>query len=245
MTNFNDTSSKSDKISHHGYERFYPLFLNQFQQEPCNILEIGMHEEDSIVLWREYLPDAHIHGIDIAHYQSKQGVTMHQIDQSNPNQLSEFSAGKANQFSIILDDGSHVPKHQILTLKNLWNTLRPGGIYIIEDIETSWWGKSSIYNYDFDSAELNLIEYFNNIPTLINREFSSVSSKESWMKEIDLISFGQNCIILQKCTEGSRTKLDRNYRFKSRIGQRSSRRRTIAMKHTIFKWVGNKIGYNS
>ena len=244
MKQFSSTSSKSDKIHHHGYDRFYPFFLNQFQQKSCDILEIGMHEEESVILWREYLPDAQIHGIDILKYESKPGVTMHEVDQSNPTQLSEFAAGKTNQFSIILDDGSHVPHHQTLTIEILWNTLKPGGIYIIEDIETSWWGKSEIYGYKFNSTQINLIDYFKNLPSLINREFSSYRSKQNWMKEIDLISYGQNCIILQKCTEYSATKLNRNYRFKDSIQARSWSRQLIGMKQRLFLQIGNKLGLN-
>merc|ERR1719510_2493776 len=35
------------------------------------------------------------------------------------------------------DDGSHYPGHQIISFQQLWPKLRPGGLYVIEDIETS------------------------------------------------------------------------------------------------------------
>lgn len=158
MRNFSETGSGSDKISHHGYDRFYPLFLDQFRNQEIELLEIGMYAGESVRLWRECLPKAKLSGIDISYYESKGYIQMYQVDQSSKYELSEFARDKTQKFSVILDDGSHVPEHQILTFEMLWPTLKPGGVYIIEDIETSWWGRSEIYNYRFNSNKINVIE---------------------------------------------------------------------------------------
>ena len=58
-------------------------------------------------------------------------------------------------FDIIIDDGSHVPWHQIFTLESIFHTwLKPGGLYIIEDLETSYWDapRARIYGYDILDA---------------------------------------------------------------------------------------------
>ena len=44
-----------------------------------------------------------------------------------------------NRYDIIIDDGSHVPQHQITSLACLLPALNPGGLYIIENVETSYW----------------------------------------------------------------------------------------------------------
>ncbi len=44
-----------------------------------------------------------------------------------------------NRYDIIIDDGSHVPQHQIISLACLLRALNPGGLYIIEDLKTSYW----------------------------------------------------------------------------------------------------------
>ena len=50
--------------------------------------------------------------------------------------LLEKLEGK--KVELIVDDGSHVPEHQILSFNFLFkNLLSPGSTYIIEDIETS------------------------------------------------------------------------------------------------------------
>ena len=47
-------------------------------------------------------------------------------------------------FDIIIDDGSHVVSHQIASFNALFDeALKPGGIYMVEDLETSYWGHRS------------------------------------------------------------------------------------------------------
>ena len=72
-------------------------------------------------------------------------------DQSDAEFLKKMMADVGKQFDIIVDDGSHVPWHQIFTFETIFKTwLKPGGIYVIEDIETSYWNShnAKIYGYD-------------------------------------------------------------------------------------------------
>jgi len=198
MKKFEDTSSSSDKIWKHGYQRFYPTFLDKYQEHECELLEIGVHQEESIQLWKEYLPKSNISGIDIDVYSSSAHVTMYQLDQSKQDELLDFAKSKHETFDIILDDGSHVPDHQLLTLKTLWPCLKEGGTYIIEDIETSYWKKSSIYGYKFDARKVNTIESMKKIIDEINLKFSLSKKNKGFESDVESISFGENCIILIK-----------------------------------------------
>ena len=42
-------------------------------------------------------------------------------------------------WDIIIDDGSHVPYHQVFSFFCLWKAVVPGGLYVIEDLETNYW----------------------------------------------------------------------------------------------------------
>jgi demethylmacrocin O-methyltransferase len=58
-----------------------------------------------------------------------------QCDQSSEASLKEaieIVGGKP--FDLIVDDGSHIPDHQILTAKMLLPLLSPDGFYVIEDV---------------------------------------------------------------------------------------------------------------
>ena len=178
-------------------------------------------------LWMEYLPKAHIHGIDIKKFKSSDRITMHQLDQSNSDQLSQFAKEYNNHFEFIIDDGSHVPEHQILTLRKLWRCLKEGGVYIIEDIETNYWGKSEIYGYQFDSRSPNLFDFLHDAPHHINAEFNgSLNRPHDIFDELETIGFGHNCIILEKKREAYKEFYDRNYRLKHLHNFRSWKIRT-------------------
>ncbi len=48
-------------------------------------------------------------------------------------------AKKYGAFDVIIDDGSHVCKHQYASFNCLFEHLKSGGIYIVEDVCTSYW----------------------------------------------------------------------------------------------------------
>jgi|AntAceMinimDraft_1070359.scaffolds.fasta_scaffold22263_2 hypothetical protein len=74
-------------------------------------------------------------------------------DQSDVEFLRKMKEdlGEAERFDVIIDDGSHVPWHQIFTLETIFDTwLKPGGLYVIEDIETSYWTSPEAKSYGYD-----------------------------------------------------------------------------------------------
>jgi hypothetical protein len=52
-------------------------------------------------------------------------------DQSNQNDLAKL---KTKNYDIIIDDGSHISEHQQISFKELWESVKPGGYYVIEDL---------------------------------------------------------------------------------------------------------------
>lgn len=219
--------TNSDKISHHGYHRFYPWFLNHLRGENINLLEIGIDRTESLKLWNGYFDSVNLHGIDIDEKEfSEAKVTLHKIDQSNASELENFVATVGIKFDVILDDGSHVPEHQILTINKLWELVKPGGIYIIEDIETSYWKKSNIYGYRFNARKRGIMSEFSKLIDAINSEYSKYKNPNSLTmnvsQEVEMITFAQNCIILVKKDYQNFSQFyDRHYRLEGKINYRS------------------------
>ena len=60
---------RTDKVTHHGYHRFYPRFLEHMRSVEVSgggaMLEIGIDRTFSLSMWLEYFSHAHIYGLDI------------------------------------------------------------------------------------------------------------------------------------------------------------------------------------
>jgi hypothetical protein len=132
---------KTDKSSiGHNYAVRYDTILYPYRELFTNVLEIGVHEGGSHKMWEEYFPNAIIHGMDIkpeCKACESERIKIAIADQGNKDQLLEM--GKLGPFDLIVDDGSHLYEHQILTFKVLFPFLKQGGIFIVEDVLTSYW----------------------------------------------------------------------------------------------------------
>ena len=235
-------ASKSDKINHHGYHRIYPWFLKHFKDGDIRLLEIGVHETESMRLWPAYFKKVFVHGLDIDEKKfDGPNVKIHQVDQSSEDQLKEFARGIGEQFDIMIDDGSHVPSHQILTLETLWGLLAPGGVYIVEDIETSYWGKSHIYGYEFNAnrAEANFISYAMKAVDAVNSEFCGSDTftrqPSKVYEEVEMVTFAHNCVIIVKKDVGSFSEYyGRDYHLSRKINSLSLYSRTVNFVRQLF-----------
>ena len=90
-------------------------------------------------MWDDFFthPDAQIYGADIV---KKGGIDENRIiqaDQGNYNDLLKLQ--QKGPWNVVVDDGSHLPEHQLLTFRRLFPSITPGGLYIIEGTETSYW----------------------------------------------------------------------------------------------------------
>jgi hypothetical protein len=141
----------TDKSSaHHDYLRHYEAHLGLLIEPIQSLLEIGVFDGASLKTWHEFLPDARITGVDIdPRCKEFEGpnVAVELRDQSDVSHLTEIGI-KHGPFDVIIDDGSHIWSHQILTFETLFPFVRSGGLYICEDIDTSYGNHMSVYGHD-------------------------------------------------------------------------------------------------
>lgn len=212
---FKHVMDLSDKGTHHGYERFYyPLFCDMFDK-PVRLLEIGVENGNSMKIWDRLFKNAnHLYGIGYKNYQQNykevvaNNMTLFMGDQSDTKFLNNFVQDSGGNFDFVIDDGSHVPSHIVKSFDYLWDQVNPGGYYIIEDIETSYWRKDTgLYGYSF-KHEGSTVDYFKNKIDEINNEFRGQPSID-----IACVSFVQNMIIIQKTDKRHAPYMNRKYRF--------------------------------
>jgi hypothetical protein len=135
----------------HGYTLLYELLLSNRRLEALNFCEIGLcrggpEVEDgaiertvealpSVAMWHSYLPNAQLFGVDISDFSSFETDWFKFIQADCGDEMQLQKVVDLNvEFDVILDDGSHAAFHQQQTFLSLFPTLKPGGLFIIEDM---------------------------------------------------------------------------------------------------------------
>jgi hypothetical protein len=134
-------TDKAVDVEQRSFIRVYELLLEHRRLDELRLLEIGVFEGASLRTWRDYLPNTAIAGADInpsAAELRSEGFTIFIGDQADPGFLADLAAN--GPYDVVIDDGSHRSEHQIMTLRSIWPVVAPGGVYVIEDIHTSYLG---------------------------------------------------------------------------------------------------------
>lgn len=147
----------------HGFTEFYFDYYKGLKH-PI-ILEIGVFHGASIKMYNEFFNgDCEIYCIDIDKKcdVSRLGNNIHfyLVDQGNEKQLSDFVSNLGDvKFDIILDDGSHIINHQMLTYLHLRKLLKEEGMYIMEDLHANF-GEIWPYNANVKTTTLDFFTKF-------------------------------------------------------------------------------------
>ena len=132
----------------HGYTPFYHALFAPIRERVERLLEIGVGVPDvmtgvpgyergaSLRMWRDYFPNARVHGIDVRHDAlfEDERITTSLCDQSRPDELEALARRFERPFDIVIDDGSHAIEDQIVSAASLVPHVAPRGIYVIEDV---------------------------------------------------------------------------------------------------------------
>jgi hypothetical protein len=104
---------------------------------------VGLYESrsagGSLPVWRDYLLRSKIVGIDLHPKEFALGrrVAFAQADQNNPEQLQAV-VDEHGAPDVVIDDGSHIGRHIVASFRHLWPLVRSGGLYVVEDLSTSY-----------------------------------------------------------------------------------------------------------
>lgn len=151
----------------HNYCPHYEQYLARRRHDPLTLLELGVWKGASLRMWREYFPNATITGLDrdaptdnkLARAVDKRSggnvawnprpaskivtITGDQNDETTINLAALYGP-----FDVIIDDASHISSKTIASFRLLWPHLAPGGLYVVEDLQTSY----DVANYGNDEA---------------------------------------------------------------------------------------------
>lgn len=133
-----------------GYTQIYTTYFDPIRTNNLNIFEIGICDGCSLKTWEEYFDNSQVYGIDLAE-EGCMRISSSLINSLNRGRIHTFIADQGNreslklamdhfgvEYDIILDDGHHFQSPQQVSLGFLFKYIKPGGMYIVEDIITPW-----------------------------------------------------------------------------------------------------------
>jgi len=126
------------KIQAHGYGNFYEKYFDKIKNKNLNILEIGSFYGNASASLFFYFKNSFLYAADIFpdlfRYKSTR-VDNFFVDSSNEVSLEKNIINIPIMFDIIIEDASHSFKDQIISLFLLFKKIKPGGLFIIEELD--------------------------------------------------------------------------------------------------------------
>jgi len=183
------SSSRLNYLIH--YERYFKEFINR----PIKLLEIGIKKGSSLLMWNEYFPSSVICGMDISKGScnntelKEKGIKTFLGDQGKIEDLNRLWK-EYGPFDVVIDDGSHVWKHQIDTFHTIFPKMSNGGLFILEDLHTSQLPEQYSKGY-----KVNPLDYLLKLAKLYNvfhirKCYPKIKEQSNkYVELIDFISF--------------------------------------------------------
>lgn len=183
----------------HGFSEIYDDYLVAKRDETAKVLEIGIDRGGSLRMWRDYFPNAFIHGIDVQTWQffEEDRIKTHFANQSSKTELEHVISKTGTNIDLIVDDGSHDVIYQQISFGVLFKHLKKGGIYIIEDLHTSFldeWLKNHNFDSDYDYTAYNVVSKFKSTGKLQTPYISEEDKKyiEDNVQKIELYDINED-----------------------------------------------------
>lgn len=201
-----------DKAGHHEYCGHYQKHFERFADKPIKLLELGIGGYDfkdrggaGLKTWSEFFSKGQIYGLDI---HDKSGIQLpartkiFKGSQADGDFLLKMMSEIGNP-EIIIDDASHMNVLTIMSFKHLFPWVKPGGIYVIEDIESSWWtehgfdGVSDPWDYNTPTSVNLARDLVTNVnaPRYVHADWAALPIEQY---PIASIHFYPNLVIFEK-----------------------------------------------
>lgn len=198
----------TDKWNAHWYAQHYERHLGGFRKRShFNLLEIGIGGNEnpeeggnSLRMWKRYFPRANIYGLDLF---DKKAHEQHRIKTFRGSQNDivclQNLAKEIGVLDVIIDDGSHQNEHVLTTFNVLFPLLAEGGVYAVEDAQTSYWPEYGGNNVDLNRTD-TIVGYFKSLIDGLNlQEMRNSNRPRSALDEaITAVHFYHSLIFIEK-----------------------------------------------
>lgn len=186
-----------DKWDH--YFEIYDRHFSKYRNKEIVLLEIGTFQGGSLQMWKHYFGDkAKIYGIDInpnCKQIEEENITVIIGSQSDRNFLKTVIKD-IPPIDILIDDGGHTMLQQIISFEELFDHVKPDGVYLCEDLHTSYWKE---YGGGFKRRG-SFIEYSKNMIDKLNAWHSREKSHpvSSFTKSVHSMHYYDSILVIEK-----------------------------------------------
>lgn len=193
-----NTGNLIHKWSH--YFAIYDRHFSRFRGAAPNVIEFGVSHGGSLQMWKQYFgPGCHIYGVDIdprcKQFEEDQ-IEIIIGDQANREFLRSLAA-RIPKLDILIDDGGHRMAQQINTFEELFHHIDIEGVYLCEDICTSYWrGWGGGYR-----KRGTFIEYSKSFVDYLNAWHSEDPRRlavSKFTSSVDSITYYDNVVVIEK-----------------------------------------------
>jgi 23S rRNA U2552 (ribose-2'-O)-methylase RlmE/FtsJ len=169
----------------------YRKLFDEFKDKKGKILELGIQKGGSLELWENWLPKFQVIGVDIRDCKEfdNERIKTLQLDQRD-EKILEYAP-----FDIIIDDGGHKMSEQIDSFRMLYPSLNSGGLYIIEDLNSSYWD-------EFWDQELKTVDFLRGLVDDVNKDAYNMTPRchldKKEFYDVNSISFYKYLCVIRK-----------------------------------------------
>lgn len=149
------------------YFEIYDRHFSKFREKDVTIVEIGVYQGGSLQMWKDYFGSkCKVIGVDIlpeCKAFEEENIEIIIGSQEDVSFLDELKA-KVPKIDILIDDGGHTMNQQITTFKSLFPHISENGVYLCEDLHTSYvelYGGGYKNNNSFIEYSKYFIDYLN------------------------------------------------------------------------------------
>jgi hypothetical protein len=157
-------NSPEPTLKHTSYFLVYDEIFTKFRDKKITFVEIGVLNGGSLFMWKNFFgSESRIIGIDLnpeAKKWESYGFEIFIGNQGDKNFWNE-TLSLIGKVDIVLDDGGHTYKQQVITVQSTMNSINDGGLIVVEDVQTS-------YQRGFGPRRYSFVEYTKNMIDKIN-----------------------------------------------------------------------------
>jgi hypothetical protein len=182
-------------IKHQSYFHTYTGLFESLRGREIVFVEIGVLNGGSLFMWREYFgKQARIIGVDLnpeAVRWRDEGFEIHIGSQADPAFWKTFFA-EVGTVDVILDDGGHTNRQQIVTVASCLSGINDGGMLIVEDVHTSYLAKFG------NPSRYSFINFAKHIVDAVNSRCSRLTRPvNNYWKYVSSVAFHESVVVFR------------------------------------------------